>query len=191
MGKIFMRGLIAIAPIAITIAIFIWLFTLLENVFGSLIKDVIGPSYYFPGLGILITLVLIFCVGLIINTFVIQKFYNFGEKLLQKIPLVKTLYGSITDLMSFFHTKNPTQKERVVSIFFSGTKLIGLVTRESFEGLVEGIGGEDEIAVFLPMSYQIGGYTVIVPRSSVKPIQMSIEEAMRFVVTAGAPGKKK
>jgi len=185
-----MRGLIAVAPIAITFAILIWLFTFLEDFIGGLLKDIIGPQFYFPGLGILLALVFIFFVGLIINTFLIQRLYEWGEKLLNRIPLVKTLYGSVTDLMSFFHKKDKSSEGRVVAIEYDNSRLLGLVTRENFDGLAEGIGKNDEIAVFLPMSYQIGGYTVIVPRSRVKPIDMSVEEGMRFVVTAGAPGKK-
>ena len=191
MGKIFMRGLIAVAPIALTAAILIWLFSFLEATFRGPIEDMIGSRYYFPGLGIIVALVFIFLVGLIINTWLIQRIYDWGEKLLTRIPLVKTLYGSITDLMSFFHTGDKEKKKgRVVTIELAGTRLVGLVTREDFEGLPEGVGKNDEVAVFLPMSYQIGGYTVMVPKSMIKPISMSVEEGMRFVVTAGAPGKK-
>ena len=191
MGKIFLRGLIAVAPIALTAAILIWLFGFLEATFRSPIEDIIGPKYYFPGLGILVALVFIFLVGLIINTWVIQRIYDWGEKQLTRIPLVKTLYGSITDLMSFFNAGKEKKEGRVVTIELAGTRLVGLVTREDFAGLPEGIAKDKDIAVFLPMSYQIGGYTVVVPRSMVNPVNMSVEEGMRFVVTAGAPGKKK
>lgn len=185
-----MRGLIAVTPIAITIAILVWLFSFLENLIGGLIKEVIGKQYYFPGLGILVALIFIFFVGLIINNFLIQKVYGLGDKLLNRIPLVKTLYGSVTDLMSFFKKEDESKGSRVVIVELQEGRLVGLVTRETFEGLPEGFDKEDEIAVFIPMSYQIGGFTVMIPRSKVKPIAMTVEEGMRFVVTAGAPGKK-
>ena len=63
--------------------------------------------------------------------------------------------------------------------------MIGFVTRSDFSSLPAGIGEEGEIAVYLPLSYQIGGYTVIVPRSAVKPVNMSTHRAMGFVVTGG------
>jgi uncharacterized membrane protein len=63
--------------------------------------------------------------------------------------------------------------------------LIGFVTREDFTTLPAGLGGADVIAVYLPMSYQVGGYTVLLPRRLVEPVDMSVEDALRFAVTAG------
>ena len=182
-----MRGLIAIAPIALTIAILIWLFDFLEALVSVPMKELLG-EYYFPGLGIICALVVIFFVGLIINNFLIQRLYSWGERLLTRIPLVKTLYGAITDMMSFF---NPKEKKdgRVVALEWQGCRMLGIVTRENFDGLPEEVGGNEEVAVYIPLSYQIGGFTIMMPKSMIKPVPLSVEEGMRFVVTAGAPGK--
>ena len=94
MGSIFKRGLIAVAPLALTLALFFWFFNMLEGVFSVPIKALIG-KYYFSGLGILVALVLILLVGSVINNWIIQKLSKAGEALLKKIPLVKTLYNSI------------------------------------------------------------------------------------------------
>jgi uncharacterized membrane protein len=59
------------------------------------------------------------------------------------------------------------------------------VSRADFEGLPEGVGHKGEVAVYLPMSYQIGGYTLLVPRELLIPVRMSREEAMKFILTAG------
>ena len=64
-------------------------------------------------------------------------------------------------------------------------RLIGFITRDEFGELPPGIRDDDTLAVYFPMSYQIGGFTMMVPRLAVQPIDMSIEQAMRFVVTAG------
>jgi uncharacterized membrane protein len=72
-----------------------------------------------------------------------------------------------------------------VTIGDTPLRLIGFITREDFGDLPVGIGGDDAVAVYLPMSYQIGGFTTMVPRSAVQPVDMSIEQAMRFAVTAG------
>ena len=117
--------------------------------------------------------------------------YALGEKILKRIPLVKTLYGSVCDIMSFFNVKGGSQHDKVVTLDYQGMRLVGLITRENFSDLPSGIGKEDEIAVFLPFSYQIGGFTVMMPRSKVTPIDMTIEKGMRFVITAGAPGEQK
>lgn len=182
-----MRGLIAIAPIAITIAVLIWLLGFLEDLVSVPMKDLMG-EYYFPGLGILAALILIFFVGLIINNFLIQKIYSWGENLMTRIPLVKTLYGAVTDMMSFFNSKDK-KEGRVVALEWQGCRMLGLVTRENFEGLPQEVGSGDEVAVYIPLSYQIGGFTIMMPKSMLKPVPISVEEGMRFVVTAGAPGK--
>jgi uncharacterized membrane protein len=191
MGKIFKRGLIAVAPLALTLALLLWLFNTLEGIFSVPIKAIIGAQYYFSGLGILVALVFIFLIGTIINNWIAQKVSTAFEKLLRRIPFVKTLYNSIGEMMSYFQSKETQKEEQVVIVEIDGMKLIGLVTRESFTGLPKGIGEEGDIAVYLPMSYQIGGYTVILPKERVKRIAMSVEEGMRFAVTAGVLSQHK
>jgi len=185
MRKIFMRGLFTLAPICLTLALIIWLFGFLENMFSVPITAILGDNRYFPGLGVLFALVLIFIVGAFINTWMVKKLYAWGEEIVRRIPLVKTIYQSIHDVMKFFRADTPLKKARVVSIELAGTKLIGIVTREDFDDLPEGIGADEDVAVYLPMSYQIGGYMIIVPRSVLTPIDMNVDQAMRFLVTAG------
>ncbi|MCX6991119.1 MAG: DUF502 domain-containing protein [Chlamydiae bacterium] len=191
LAKIFKRGLIAIAPLAATIALIQWLFTTLEGIFSVPIKAVIGDQYYFRGMGIIVALFFICLIGSIINNWIVQKLSSYAELLLKKIPLVKTLYNSIGELMSYFRSKEKQNQGGVVLIDILGVKLVGLVTRESFKELPAGMGGDDDIAVFLPLSYQIGGHTVIVSRSKVKRIDMTVEEGMRFCVTAGVLNQNK
>lgn len=191
MGKIFKRGLIAVAPLAVTIALILWLFNALEGIFSTPIKAIIGDQYYFSGLGILVALVLIFLIGTVINNWLIQKISTGFEALLTRIPLVKTLYNSVCEMMSYFKSKDAQKEGQVVIVEVAGMELIGLVTRETFDDLPSGLGKDGDIAVYLPMSYQIGGYTVILPKSKVKRISMSVEEGMRFAVTAGVLSQQK
>jgi len=76
---------------------------------------------------------------------------------------------------------------QVVSVTLPGTqiRLMGFVTRSEFGDLPEGVGKVGEVAVYLPMSYQIGGYTLFLPREQAVPVHMSREEAMKFILTAG------
>jgi uncharacterized membrane protein len=77
----------------------------------------------------------------------------------------------------------------MVQIGDSRARVLGLVTREDFSDLPPGIGAKDSVAVYVPMSYQLGGFTTIVPRSAIQPVNMTMEEAMRFAVTAGLSKK--
>lgn len=184
MGKIFKRGLIAIAPLALTLALVLWLFNAMEALFKPLMEVIVGP-HYFKGLGILVSLVVIFLIGVVINNWILQKISTAFESLLKRIPFVKTLYNSIGEMMSYFRSKDNRKEGKVVLVEINGMKLVGIITREDFLDTPKGLAEEGDIAVYLPMSYQIGGYTLILPKSCVKNIPMSMEEGMRFAVTAG------
>lgn len=191
MGKTLLRGVIGLAPIAICVVLIGWLVKQLDWIFGQPVILLFGESAYFPGVGVIVGIVILYIVGLILNNWVIQHVYNWFERVLKRIPLLKTIYNSVTDLMSFFNTGNKKEKGSVVIVEYQGVKMLGLVTRETFEDLPEGIGTEDEIAVFFPFSYQIGGLTFIMPKSAVKPVDLSIERGLRFSVTAGSPSADK
>lgn len=191
MSRIFFRGLIAIAPLALTVAILAWLFLILESVSSVVIQQIIGEQYYFPGLGIIICLIFIFFIGTVINNFLIQKIYQYNDRLFRKIPLIKTVYNAISDLMGFFQSEKNDQLSQVVILKVGGVKLLGFVTRETFDDLPEGLGSKEDIVVYVPFSYQIGGYTCVVPKKDIERINMTVEEGMRFCVTAGILKKHK
>jgi len=191
MGKILLRGLLAVAPLAITIVLLVWIYNELESIFGKAIIYFIGPEYYFPGLGVLLALVCIFFIGLLFNYWIIQNLYNWFENKIKKIPLIKTIYNSVTDLMSFFSSGNKKAEGSVVKVDFGGVELIGFVTRETFNDLPKNLGSEDQVAVFFPFSYQIGGFTAMVSKSRLIKVDMPVEQGIRFVITAANPSANK
>ena len=184
---IFLKGLIAILPVGATIAALVWLTTKLEGQLGGLLARTLPEGWYYPGMGIVAGLVLIFALGILLSTWVMRVLFDWGERQLARLPLVKTVYGSIKDLMGFFSGSARKQglNQVVLVRVASDCHVIGLVTRADLSGLPEAFGGAERIAVYMPMSYQIGGYTIFIPRERVEPIAMSVEEAMRFAVTAG------
>lgn len=184
MGKIFKRGLLAVAPVAITLAVIIWLLRILEDIFRVPLQWLVG-KYYFPGMGLLVAFVCIFIVGIIVNNYIIQKGTRLMDRLFARIPLFKTIYSSIGDMMSYFHPKDKEKAGRMAVIEIDSMRFLAIVTREEFKDLPSGLGDEDRVTVFIPFSYQIGGFTTTVPRSKIKPIDMSVEQGMRFIVTAG------
>lgn len=191
MGKILLRGVLAIAPLTITIVLLLWMYNQIEYIFGRPIEQLLGTKYYFPGLGVMIALLLIFFVGLILNNWLIQKFYHWFDREIKRIPLINMIYNSVNDLMGFFNKGDNKANGAVVKVDFGGTFLIGIVTRENFDNLPKHLAEEDEVAVFFPFSYQIGGFTAIVSRSKLLPIDMSFEQGIRFIVTAASPGGAK
>jgi uncharacterized membrane protein len=191
MGKIILRGFLAIAPIAITIALLVWIYNQFESTFGAFFEDLVGPKYYFKGCGILVALFLFFLTGLLLNNWLVQRIYDWCEEKLKKIPLLKTIYTSVTDLMSFFHSGQENKKGKVILAEFNGMKMVGIVTRDQFKDLPNGVGNSDEVAVFFPFSYQLGGFTVLLPKSAITPIDMTLEKGLRFCITAANPSAEK
>ena len=120
----------------------------------------------------------------------IQKLFMQGERVFYRLPLVKSVYSAIRDLMEYFSPSRKKEFEQVVSVTLgeSGLRLIGFVTQAGHAQLPRDFQGSDSVLVYLPMSYMIGGYAVLVPRSAITPLNMSMEEAMRFVLTAGVAG---
>ena len=78
----------------------------------------------------------------------------------------------------------------MVTVLDENVRLMGLVTRETFDDLPDGIGDEQTVAVYLPMSYQLGGFTVMVPRSKIRPVEMKVDEALQFLLTAGVSAQE-
>lgn len=179
------------APIIICVVLIGWIVRQLDTIFGEPIVWIFGEKANFPGVGLIVGLVVLYLFGLILSNWMIQHLYNWLEKILKRIPLLKTIYTSVTDLMSFFNTGEKKEKGSCVIVEYNGVKMLGLVTRETFADLPEGIGTDDDIAVFFPFSYQIGGLTIIVPKSSVKPVDLTIEKGLRFAITAGSPSADK
>jgi len=188
------RGLVAILPAALTIYILYWSATSAEKILGSIIQFILPKGWYLPGMGLLTGLFAIFLLGVSLNAFLVRRIFNFSEALLNRIPMVKTLYGSVKDFIGFFSQQREREFNQVVTVELTmggvPMRLLGFVTRNDFKDLPEGIGYPGEVAVYLPLSYQIGGYTIMVPRSAVKPVNISMQRAMGFAVTGGMFAEK-
>ena len=184
--NILLKGLAAVLPIGLTLYILFWLGVSIERVLRPVIISLVPEDYYLPGMGLVAGVVLLFFIGLAVNAWVVQRLFRLGEYFLEKIPLVKSIYGALRDFMDYFSaTKERGELKQVVMVSVAGMHLIGFLTRERVDGMPGLPEGEDMVAVYLPMSYQIGGYTVYLPRERVVPLEMSVEDAMRQVLTAG------
>jgi uncharacterized membrane protein len=189
-GKLFLKGLAVVIPVALTIAIIWWLAWGAERLLGRMMETILPEGWYIAGLGLLLAVALIILVGVLSHVLIFQKLFSWGERLLNRLPLVKTIYQSIKDFIGYFSPDSKAM-EKVVLVQLPGLsfELIGFVTRESFAGLPISHQAEQPVAVYLPMSYQLGGYTLFLDRSCLRHIDMSFEEAMRLVIT-GAVGSQ-
>ena len=188
LGGILLKGLVTILPISLTIYFVYWLGVTTESLLSKPIKLVIGEAYW-PGMGVTAGFIILFVVGLAVNAFLVRRVLGFGEELLLRVPVVKTVYSAIRDMTRLVNTdKKKGDLDRVVTVDVGLGRLIGFVTQEHANTLGIG-GGDDLVAVYLPMSYQIGGYTIYLPRSKVVETDLTVEQAMRIVLTGGVRGR--
>lgn len=184
--RTFLAGLIAVLPILVTVAVVIWLISAADRFFGGFVRVFVPSAALVPGMGLLISLLLIFVIGMLMQAVFFREFVKWLEEQLERVPLVKTVYGAVRDLTGFLSKKDTRKFDKVVLVQLPNVpvRLLGFVTVEDLSkvGLDQGDGS---VAVYLPMSYQIGGYTVLLPSSYLTPVEMSMEDAMRFLITAG------
>lgn len=186
----FFAGLLAVLPILATLYLFYWGVTSIEGGLGALLGAILPEGAYRPGLGLVAGVVIIFLVGIMVETFVIRELLGKVEELILKIPVVKIVYGATRDLLSFISRgKERGGGQSVwVSMGVGELVLLGFVTGEDLSDFGEDF--REMITVYLPFSYQIGGYTVVVPRRRVVPAGIPFEKAMRFAMTAGVMESK-
>ena len=189
-SKTLLTGFVTILPVVLTLYLFYWLAVSAESVLGRLIQLMLPDHLYWPGMGVIAGLAVIFAVGLLMHAYVVQRLFARGEQVLYHLPLIKTIYRSIRDFLEYFSPGREKEFEQVVAVSFgdTGMKVIGFVTQTLPENMPEDFREKDSILVYLPLSYMIGGYAVLVPRSAVRPLDMNMEEAMRFTLTAGVTG---
>lgn len=189
-NRIFFRGLITLLPIAITIYIVYSAIIILENLLGSVLRQVLPE--YIPGLGFLLTLVLIFLFGLLLNNYISFRLVQTLEAKLVQVPFIKAIYSPLKDLMNLFNrTEAPEMKGVVlVKIGETGAYAMGIVTREKFKDLPFESTVGDRMAVYFPFSYGLGGYTLLVPKNLVQSIDIPIEKAMSLAITGWVKADK-
>jgi uncharacterized membrane protein len=180
-----LKGLVAILPIGLTIYFVYWLAVAAERLFSRLIRLVLPDEAYWPGLSLVVGLTLLYLVGLAVNAYVVRRALRFSDAVFARIPVVKTVYIAIRDFLRFFPSSGRSgDLRRVVLVPFGPGKVIGFVTAES-GAVLNSLGHEDKVGVYLPMSYMIGGYTVFLPRDALEPTSMSVEAAMRLALMGG------
>lgn len=192
-NKNVLTGLITLLPVILTLYLLYWFVLTTETFLGSVIRGLVSDEFYKPGMGVVAGLVVAFLVGLVMHTIIAQHVLSSVERLMKRLPIIKSVYPSIRDLLDYFSSEKKQDFEQVVAITIgeTGMQLIGLVTQADMSKMPVGLGQKDSLLVYIPMSYGIGGFAVLVPRKATKPLNMSMEDAMRFSLTAGVTGVSK
>ncbi len=193
--RIFFTGLIFLIPVALTAGILVFLFNLLDNWLAPVVNQllhVIGVPLplgwsRIPGLGILATLALVFFTGLVGSHYLGRRLLGFGHGLLQNIPLVKNVYGGISQLVKVLTSAEATPFRTVVMLEFPrpGVWTLGFVSNDASE-LVNSMAGTRLVNVFLPAApIPTQGLYLMVPKKDLRVLAISTEEGFKMLATLG------
>lgn len=175
--KYFLRGLLFLVPVALTIYIIVISIQWLDGLIPVKV----------PGLGLLIILSGITIFGYLGSTLLVKPFFEFLEELLIKVPLVNLIYTSIKDLIEAFVGDKKKFNQAVVITMDENSALrkLGFITQDDLRHM----GMEDMVAVYCPHSYNFSGNLFVVPRKNVSPVNnISSSDFMKFVVSGGVSG---
>ncbi len=182
----FIAGIVALIPIGITLYLTLFIIKLSAN----LIPKEINPNSYLPfdipGLEILIALILITFIGWLSLSFLGKKFFELFNSILKKIPILRTIYSAIGQMTESF-TKNDKDKSSVVLLEYprKGVWAVGFATQEN-KGIISKKINESLVNVFLPTTPNpTSGFLLMVPKKDLIYLDVSFEQASKFIVSAG------
>ncbi len=185
LNVLFFKGLLTLLPIALTVSLLIWIVGSLESTFGDVLTVMIPNRFYIPGLGLVLALLTILITGLLVENYLAGSLLRKFEESLKRAPVIRAIYSPLKDLADLFsRAQGPDRAQKVVFVKVSPTiELLGLVMRETFDDLpqVKMTGGS--IAVFVPLSYGFGGYTVLVSPEAVRDAGLPAEKALQLAIT--------
>jgi uncharacterized membrane protein len=191
LSQYFFRGLITFLPVGLTVYVLYLFVSWVEGSAMRVLRPITG-DFYLPGLGILLGAGLILILGFLVSQPFMARVFNWVELPFTNLPLVKSIYSSLKSFADYF-APHERDAQQVVLLKQPGGEMsiVGLVTRQSLAGLPLSPDHDAHLAVYLPMGYMIGGYTVFVPRSWIQVLDMSVEEAMRSSLIAWMSQPKK
>ena len=182
----FIAGIVALIPIGITLYLTLFIIKLSTN----LIPKEINPNNYLPfdvpGLEILIALILITLVGWISLSFLGKKFFELFNNILKKIPILRTIYSAIVQMTETF-TKTEQNHSNVVLLEYprKGVWAVGFAIKEN-QGIISKKVNEELINVFLPTTPNpTSGFLLMVPKKELIYLDVTFEQASKFIVSAG------
>jgi len=181
----FIKGLLVVLPIALSVFVVIWAVTTVDswlninNIPG--LAPGMGQSRNIPGLGLFMVLALIMAAGIFVTYFVTEPMYNWFQRMMNKLPILKFIYSSIKDLTEAFVGDEKKFNHPVLVEVEGELKRIGFLTQSDLTA----IGMPGESVVYFPFSYSFAGQVYIVKNEKIKNLNMSAADAMKLVVSGG------
>lgn len=185
LNSAFLKGLLTLLPIALTISLLIWIVRSLESTFGDVLTSMMPTEFYIPGLGLVLAIIAIIATGLLVENYLAGSLLKRLEESLKRAPVIRAIYSPLKDLTDLFsRAQGPDQAQKVVFVRISPTiELVGLVMRETFNDLPSVRMNQGTVAVFVPFSYGFGGYTLLVQAEAIRDAGIPAERALQLAIT--------
>ncbi|MBC7565995.1 MAG: DUF502 domain-containing protein [Pedobacter sp.] len=179
------KGLLIVLPIALSVLIVIWGVTTVDswlnvnNILG--VDPQTGASRNIPGLGLVLVISIILAAGIFVTYFVTEPMYNWFQRVMNRLPILKFIYSSIKDLTEAFVGDEKKFNTPVIVEVEGDIKRIGFLTQSDLSAI--GLPGES--IVYFPFSYSFAGQVYVVNNDKIKMLEMSAADAMKLVVSGG------
>jgi len=180
--RLFLAGMVIVAPAGITILVFAWTFNKLDRILGGFFEILLGMQI--PGIGLITLLFLIFLVGIFAKSYFVKKILQITDSMFSKMPLAKVVYLTIKQLQSLLNLRQRVIFHKAVIMEYPrrGLYVLGFLANE--ESVV--ISGKHFCPVFVPTTPNpTSGYLILAENEQFMPIDISIENAIKMVVSAG------
>ena len=183
----FVNGVLTIVPIILVVYVVYKTFMFLDSILGNVLKPYMEEDYI-PGIGLLATIALITLLGWMSTKFFTGTVIRIIDRLLEKIPIVKTIYSVIKDTIhSFLGDKKSFSKVALLTIPGTDIKSMGFITTEDVESFYDPL--KDYVAVYIQQTFQVAGFTLLIPKDQVEIIDVKPEDAMKFILSGGMTSK--
>lgn len=184
--RYFLTGLVVVAPIGVTFVVLKWLFQTLDAILGQPLEDIAGV--HVPGLGLLLLVVVVFGAGWLANYAIGRQVISWWTGLLARVPLLRHFYTTLTQIADTIAGGERRLFLRTVLVPQPGGDgyRLGWVTAEDNPAAEQALG-EPCLNVFLPATPNAAtGLVLVVPKSRTRPLNVTVEEGVQFVISAGA-----
>ncbi len=179
--RYFLTGLFVLLPVVVSLKVFVWLVTYVDDLLKPFLRDVLGE--YFFGIGIAIIVVLLFAVGMFAQNYIGKRLVRLVEFIFDRLPFIRTIYSVVRQLIEPFYSEKGNSFRQVVLVQYPMERryALGFIANEN-AGTAD---GEKLVTVFLPSNHLHLGYLVIMPEKDAIPVDIGVEDALKTIVSCG------
>jgi uncharacterized membrane protein len=184
--RYFFTGLVVIAPVGVTALVLVWLFRQIDNILGTPLRNLLG--FRIPGLGLVLLVLAVIGVGWAVHRAAGRQFLHFWNEALARFPLTGRIYNAMSQIVQTILGERRAFFRRTVLIPYptQGLWAVAFVTNEEAP-VMSALVGEPCVTVFVPTTPNpTSGFMLVVPRTRTKEVPVSIDEAIKLIISAGA-----